>query len=368
MIKEENSLPKNKKHIAFYGFRGGPGGLSHVMLNLMNAISRAGWDVDILLHKTDIPELVNLDHAVSKVALGNRWAPARLLSLIKYLRAVQPVAILVNREPANRQATLAKLLSGSQVKLVVRVGMAISSALERRGPVKRFLRSVALAFCYRRADLVIANAQRVADDIVDATGVSGERLRVLDNPTVSDEMFDQSMVPSGHPWLDSEGPPVILGVGRLVRQKDFKTLIGAFARVRQSRQCRLVIIGEGKDRDDLLAYAAQLGVAEDLYMPGFQANPFAFMKRAAVFALSSAWEGSPNVLIQAMALGTPSVSTDCPGGSHDILGEGRYGPLVPVGDDAALANGIVQCLDKPLGPQVLQTAVARFRADMCARA
>jgi glycosyltransferase involved in cell wall biosynthesis len=252
--------------------------------------------------------------------------------------------------------------------VVIRVGTVISLALERRNPVKRFLRRIGIMFCYRRADVVIANAGRVADDIVAITGSLGRQLHVLDNPTVSDEMFGLSESPSNHPWLDDEGPPVILGVGRLVRVKDFRTLIGAFARVLKKKQCRLMILGDGKDRKDLLAYAEQLGVSEAVSLPGFQDNPFALMKRAAVFVLSSAREGSPNVLIQAMALGIPSVSTDCPGGSHDILGEGRYGPLVPVGDEAALAEGIEQCLDKPLSPEILQAAVARFRADICARA
>jgi glycosyltransferase involved in cell wall biosynthesis len=246
--------------------------------------------------------------------------------------------------------------------------MAISSALERRNPVKRFLRRMGIVFCYRRAELVIANSDRVADDIIAVTGIHGGHLQILDNPTVSDEMFGLSESPSGHPWLDNEGPPVILGVGRLVRQKDFKTLIGAFARVRKCRECRLVILGEGKDREDLEAYAEQLAVSEAVSLPGFQVNPFAFMKRAAVFALSSAWEGSPNVLIQSLALGTPCVSTDCPGGSHDILGEGKFGPLVPVGDENALAEGIEQCLDEPLNTEILQAAVARFRAEICATA
>jgi glycosyltransferase involved in cell wall biosynthesis len=354
-------------YIAFYGFRGGAGGLSHVMLNLINAVSELGVRVDILLHRTDIPELEYLHPSVRTVTLGQRGGVRKVFSLMSYLRVSRPDAILVNREPATRTATMAKILTGSRVKVVIRVGMAISSALERRGAVKRFLRRAGIVYCYRRAQVIIANASKVADDIVAVTALPREAVTVLDNPTVTSDILQLSAMPSGHPWLDEAGPPIILGVGRLVRQKDFHTLIAAFAKVRRQRNCRLVLLGEGKDRQKLESFAQKLGVASDVAMPGFVTNPFAYMKRASVFVLSSAWEGSPNVLIQAMAIGTPSVSTDCPGGSHEILGAGRYGPLVPVGDDGALANGIVQCLENPIPAEKLQAAVHRFRADKCAK-
>jgi glycosyltransferase involved in cell wall biosynthesis len=365
---ESSPLQEDNRQIAFYGFRGGPGGLSHVMLNLMNAVSVLGWKVDILLHRTDIPELASLHPAIRRVELGKRGGLGRVASLVGYLRATRPVALVVNREPAARTATVARLLHGSSTKLVIRVGMAISSALERRGPLKRCLRRLGMVFCYRRADVIIANAQRVADDIAEVIGLPREAIAILDNPTVTPELLELSSLPAGHPWLDQPGPPVILGVGRLVRQKDFHSLIGAFAKVRCQRDCRLILLGEGKDRKKLEAFAEQLGIAEDVAMPGFVANPFAYMKRASVFVLSSAWEGSPNVLIQAMAIGTPCVSTDCPGGSHEILGAGRFGPLVPIGDEAALAEGIVQCLVMPQPSETLREAVRRFQADSCAKA
>src|SRR5262249_43075680 len=146
-----------------------------------------------------------------------------------------------------------------------------------------------------------------------------------------------------HPWFRPSAPPVVLGAGRLHAQKDFPTLLRAFAQVRAKREARLMILGEAKCaeyRTELMALAAQLGIADDVMLPGFVANPFAYMARAAVFVLSSAWEGLPTVLIEALASGCPVVSTACPSGPREILENGKYGPLVPVGDDTALANAI----------------------------
>jgi glycosyltransferase involved in cell wall biosynthesis len=157
--------------------------------------------------------------------------------------------------------------------------------------------------------------------------------------------------------------PVILAVGRLHRQKDFPTLIGAFARLRAERPARLVILGEGKLRPALEKVARRLGVGGDVDLPGYRDNPFAWMARAAVFALSSTFEGTANVLIEAMACGCPVVSTDCPHGPREVLDNGRYGPLVPVGDSAALAHAIAAVLDNPPDREVLRSRAALYDRD-----
>ena len=161
-------------------------------------------------------------------------------------------------------------------------------------------------------------------------------------------------------------PPVLLGAGRIVSQKDFPTLIKAFAQVRARRPARLMILGEGKSaksRDRLAALGRKLGVAEDVALPGFVDNPFPYMARASLFVLSSAWEGLPGVMVEALACGCPVVSTDCPGGAREILDDGAIGSLVPVGDVAALAEAILAALDAPPDPERLRSHAARFTAD-----
>jgi len=153
---------------------------------------------------------------------------------------------------------------------------------------------------------------------------------------------------------------VLLGVGRLVRQKDFPTLLKAFARVRAVRPTHLLILGEGRERTKLEMLAQSLGVADAVALLGFTPNPFPYMVRAAAFVLSSAWEGSPGALIEAMACGCPVVSTNCPSGPAEILDNGLYGPLVPVGDSDALAQAMLTVLTQRPPPERLQDRAAAF--------
>jgi glycosyltransferase involved in cell wall biosynthesis len=172
------------------------------------------------------------------------------------------------------------------------------------------------------------------------------------NPVVDYRLVTMAQASPSHPWLLSRQVPVILAAGRLVPQKDFTTLIQAFARVRRERPARLLILGDGEQRDALLALAAECGVRDDVDLPGFDPNPFAAMRAASAFVLSSRYEGLPGVLIQAMACGARVVSTDCPSGPREVLEGGRWGTLVPVGDVAALATAVAATLDDPHPPDV----------------
>jgi glycosyltransferase involved in cell wall biosynthesis len=203
----------------------------------------------------------------------------------------------------------------------------------------------------------------VAQDLSTATGIPRERISTIYNPVVPPELLTRAKAPLEHPWFEPDSPPVLLGVGRLSAQKDFPTLLRAFARVRRLRPARLIILGEGKRpgyRPELLALARELGVGEDVQLPGFAENPYAYMARASVFVMSSAWEGLPSVLVEALACGCPVVSTDCPSGPREILQGGRYGRLVPVGDAEALAKAILATLDAPPDGEMLRTRGAEF--------
>jgi glycosyltransferase involved in cell wall biosynthesis len=170
--------------------------------------------------------------------------------------------------------------------------------------------------------------------------------------------------PLDHPWAALGAPPLVLAVGRLAEVKDFPTLLRAFACVRAVRPARLVILGEGREREALEALAAGLGLGPDvLLMPGYDPNPLRWMARAAVLVSSSRWEGMPGVLIEAMAAGCPVVATDCPGGSAEILEHGRLGRLVPVGDDAAMAAAILATLAAAPDREALRARAGIFGAE-----
>ncbi|MCG8345898.1 MAG: glycosyltransferase [Chlorobiales bacterium] len=164
---------------------------------------------------------------------------------------------------------------------------------------------------------------------------------------MTSDLVKNSLEPLAHPWFYPGEPPVILGVGRLVQQKDFPLLIRAFSRLRKRREARLMILGEGPLRPELEALVETLDLKKDISLPGFIANPYAYMRCSALFILSSRWEGFGNVLVEAMACGTPVVSTDCPSGPSEILENGKWGRLVPVGDVNAMAFAMESALIEP---------------------
>jgi glycosyltransferase involved in cell wall biosynthesis len=193
---------------------------------------------------------------------------------------------------------------------------------------------------------VVAVSQGAADDIARSSGVPRERVRVIYNPVITPTLLQQIGQTPDHPWFAPGQPPVILGVGRLTAAKDFPTLIRAFAEVRRHRNVHLMIVGEGEERGRLEALVRELGLDEVVSLPGYKENAGAYMAKSALFVLSSAWEGLPTVLIEALAAGARVVSTDCPSGPREILQQGRLGTLVPVGDVARLAEAMISSLDR----------------------
>jgi glycosyltransferase involved in cell wall biosynthesis len=212
---------------------------------------------------------------------------------------------------------------------------------------------------YPKADRIVAVSQGVADDLISLLNLPHEKVTVIYNPIFTPELFEQAKQPANHPWFEQNRLPVILAVGRLTRQKDYPILFRAFSLVRQVRPAKLLILGEGEERANLERLAIELGIQNDVSMPGFVDNPFAFMAKASVFVLSSAWEGFGNVLVEALACGCPVVATDCRSGPREILDNGRYGRLVPVGDHEALAKAILETLDNPDFPANRQTRLQR---------
>jgi glycosyltransferase involved in cell wall biosynthesis len=277
---------------------------------------------------------------------------------MRYLRRERPDMLLAAGHWANFTAICAHRWARSRARLVVSQRSHLSRRAEEHPRYLRLARRL-----YPRADRVIAVSGDVRDDLVAAAGVSPQRIAVVHNPVVDDDVERRAAEPLADSWLAPGEPPVVLGVGRLVAQKDFPTLIRAFAHVRARRTARLCILGDGPARASLATLARELGIADDVALPGFVPNPLPYMARAAVFVLSSAWEGLPGALIEAMACGCPVVSTRCPGGAAEILDGGRYGPLVPVGDDGALAEAIVTTLATRPDARALRLRASDFSKE-----
>jgi glycosyltransferase involved in cell wall biosynthesis len=336
------------------------GGAERVMLQLGASFLARGFPVDLVLAIPGGPLDSQVPPGVRVVDLRARRSIAALPALTGYLRRERPAALLATLEHSNILAVWANALSLTKTRIVLREANVLLPRDQMKGLRPHLLRALMRGF-YRQAAAIVAVSESVAESLRDGLGVAPHKIRTIYNPVVTEAIAAKSTAPLDDPWFADGAPPVVLGVGRLAPQKDFSTLIRAFARVRRDRAARLVILGEGEERASLEALARELGVGDDVRLPGYDHNPFRYMARATVFALSSIFEGLPGALIQAMACGCRVISTDCPGGSREILDGGRHGPLVPMRDPEALAHGIATLLDEAArGPARRTHDVARF--------
>ena len=348
----------------------GHSGVDRVVGNLTRQLDDWGIGVDLLRVHGHGPHLdrEGLRH-VRAVDLGTRHVNTALPALVRYLRRARPVALLTDKDRVNRIAILARAAAGGGTRLAVRLGTTVSINLADRGRVERWAQRASMRWLYPFADRVIVPSAGVADDLAAYTGLARDHIQVVRSPIITAGLPARAAAPVDHPWLAPGQPPVILGVGELGYRKDFETLIRAFARLAPGRPARLLILGRGRRRERLIELAATLGVGERVDLPGFVANPYAYMARASLFVLSSRWEGMPVALIEALACGTPAVSTDCPSGPRELLADGRAGALVPVGDAGAMAAAMDRWLDAPHPPrQVFDAVVADYRIEASARA
>jgi glycosyltransferase involved in cell wall biosynthesis len=376
----------------------GGGGVQKMTLSLATALNARGHEVDIVVYEPAgelepmVPPQLTVRHLepgsrflgrvlalladpralprlLLPVLLARKPAPtlAYLDALAAYLRERRPDALLAAAPHQNLEAVWARRLAGVATKVLISE-RTVPSQILPGSPMwrNRFLPPL-MRRSYQQADVIVSVSQALGDDLAEVTGIPRRRITTIYNPVVGPEIEALAAEPVEHPWFQPGRPPVILGVGRLSEQKDFPTLIRAFAKVRRERAARLVIFGAAKDvaktelrRNELLALARELGVAADVDAPGFAPNPFAYMARAGLFVLSSRYEGLPGVLIQAMACGCPVVSTDCPSGPMEILEGGRWGPLVPVGDVDRIAAAIVSVVKDPPPRGALKARAREF--------
>ena len=360
-------MHKMRNRLAILISFSGQGGVERMVMNVLREFARyTDLELDLLLIRAQGPHFANIPDNVKVIQLNARHTLTSIPEITRYLRRNKPEAMLVAKDRAGRAALIAKLLAGVDTRIVIRLGTHLSTALAQRSAFNRWLRTAPMRFLYPLAHKIIAVAEGVRQDTLALARLQDDNVVVVRNPVITDAMVANADEATPHPWFD-EDIPVILGMGRLSRQKDFPTLVKAFAKARQQRELRLIILGEGGDRDDLQALIDKLGVTEAVAMPGFDANPYRWLVRADLFVLSSLWEGSPNALTEALALGVPSISTRCPSGPDETLDEGRYGSLLAMGDSDAMAEAMLATLDAPLPSATLKQAVSEYSDTVSAK-
>ncbi len=323
------------------------GGVERLTLNLLPLLSAAGYDPTLVLNTRTGALLPHVPANVPIISLDvarTLHVPGKLARL---LRQERPEILLSNLGHNNIIAIWARALSRTSTRVVVCQHNALSQEAKLKGNWQHRVLPLVSRLFLRFADGIIAVSQGVADDMAEMLNLPKSAISVIYNPVLTEAFDARSIADVAHPWFAPGSPPIVIGVGRLVPQKDFATLLRAFALLRRKLPCRLVLVGDGPERHTLSTLADTLDVASDVGFLGFQENPLPYIKRAAVLAMSSVYEGFGNVLVEAMGCGTPVVSTDCPYGPSEILIAGQLGTLVPVGDETRLAQALEETLRNP---------------------
>lgn len=323
------------------------GGAERVQINLAKYFLDRGLKVDLVVCKYFGSLKDKVPGGVRLVSLDAARVMFSLPAYLRYLRIARPPVVLSSVENANIISCLGKMFSLHRHRLVVRLDNSLSEPGLLPLQMQRWPMMAAVASTFHAADAFVAVSRGLKAQLRRLPGLGKKPIHHIYNPIIGREFAAQAAVEPELPPSIKPGDALVLAVGRLHKQKGYRHLLAAFARVVEERPSHLVILGEGDDRDALLALADSLGIAPFVHLLGYRSNALSYMRRASVFVLSSVAEGFGNVLVEALACGTPVVSTDCPHGPREILADGRYGALVPIGDVDALANAIAVNLDRP---------------------
>lgn len=324
------------------------GGAERVAVNIANHLDANKYHVTLLTLKQSIQERIKYYEIASHVEVRQLQASklrTSVLDLMNFFRNNTIDLLISHMSLTNIVSLIAKKLSGKQFPIIIVEHNTPSVKYQNEGwhrkPIPWLMR-----LTYKHADVIVAVSDGVKEDLAKITSVPRVNIRRIYNPVVSDAIMEKALEPVNHKWLNQKNKyKVILGIGRLERVKNFEMLIDAFYLVyHHVKDARLIILGEGSERRNLEHHIEKLGLKDVVDLPGFVSNPYSYLSRASVFVLTSNYEGLGLVLIEAMAVGTEVIATDCPSGPREILAEGKYGRLIPLGDRDGLARALLDKL------------------------
>lgn len=348
------------KKLAIYLSNFNGGGAERMHLSLAPEFAKRGFEVVFVVQQLTGSLVKDIPKDIRVVTLGTRRTILALWPLIRFLEKEQPDILISNLGHNNIIAVWAKLFAKCKTRLIA----TQHNILSIESTFKATLGYRVLPFLYRHflkyADAIVGVSKGATEDLRKFCGFRSEMLYPIYNPIVGPDFDERMNAPVTHKWLQHKDLPVFISVGRFCLQKDFPTLIRAFALLLKKRPALLLLIGEGDQKEALEQLAQELGVRDHIDMPGFQLNPLPFIKHSDVLVMSSLYEGFGNVLVEALACSTAVVSTDCISGPGEILDNGKYGSLVPVGDSQAMADAMSKALDMPADKSALRERGLEF--------
>ncbi len=325
-----------------------------------------GYEVEFVLDRAEGSLVDATPQGSTTFILNSKRVLQSLPKLVRYLRTQKPDILLSNLGHNNIIALWARTLALSTTK-VITVQHNMLSAESNRGGLKYRYLPLFYRLFLSWSDAIVAVSRGIGEDLSRLSKIPMQRISVIYNGVVTPDFESRASQEVGHPWLQNtpNAIPVFVAIGRLVEQKDFPTLLQAFAQVVAQHQAQLIILGEGPLLNSLMQLTQQLGIADKVDFIGYQQNPLPYMRHADIVVLSSRYEGFAIVVAEALACGTKVVSTNCPEGPAEILENGKYGALVPVGDHAAMAEAMLKTLDTDMNKEQLKQRGYDFSVVVC---
>ncbi|MGD6831744.1 glycosyltransferase [Sutcliffiella halmapala] len=332
------------KHIAFFIPVLTMGGAEKVIISLANGFAAKGYKVDLVLvnKKGSLISTVS-----SKVHIVDLAAPKTFLSIWKlreYLIHSKPHVFLSALDNANIVASLAVRLSREEICHIISFHTNLKLSLVKPRSFIHGFYPLIMRRLFPRAKGFVAVSQCVAKETGEFLKLPSDIIEVIYNPVIDETLKRKAMEPITHPWLENKEYNTIVAVGRFFEAKDYPTLLYAFTKVQSVLpKTRLIILGDGKStiKEEMISIIQQEKLEKVVDIRGYEQNPYPYIKKATLFVLTSKWEGFGNVLVEALHLGVPAISTNCKCGPEEILKGGELGRLVAVGDINALASAII---------------------------
>jgi len=341
------------------------GGAEKSMLNLAKGLHKRGINTDLVLCEAEGEYMSQAPDYLNIIDLKRSRVLYAIQAIADYLKKNKPDVLISTLNRVNIAAVIARKISRVKTKIILREASTLGDERNSNLSLWEGIINTAARIVYSAGDEFVAQSYGSADDLINYTGINQEKVHVIYNPVVDDDIYTEAEKKSGNAWVD-EGYDYIISAGRITPSKDFTTLILAFNELINNCNMRLIIIGKQNEKDEydkLSNVIDNLGLKAIVSLPGFVQNPFPYYKHAKLLVSSSKLEGLPGTLIQAMACGCPVVSTDCPSGPSEILGKGKYGLLSPVGDYSQLAENMIKTLNNPLSSEMLAKRALEFTVE-----
>lgn len=309
------------------------GGIEANTIRLAKSFIKCGYEVDLVVGNANGEYKKRIDNEINIISLNKKTLVTMLIPLKKYIKKKKPQVVITGGEGANILLSFIKILL-PKAKIIISIRTNLTVEYDESSNIKKKLLYPFISrILYRKADKVVAVSEGVANDASTFLKIPINKINVIYNPILDNNLLELSDEQVQHRWLNDESNKVVLSVGRLVKQKDLKTLIQAYKTTKNNiENLKLLIIGEGPEREYLQKEIFNNKLESDVEILGFVQNPYSYMKQADLFVLSSKWEGFGNVLVEALSTGVPVLSTDCPSGPSEILGNGKFGSLAEVGN------------------------------------